>query len=138
MNHQSAHRFILLDKSKVIEIFGWISDPLEQVPSSEGTEIADFEEDLPLLPFKFWKLYSLWTQKIIIRALIFLKHVVLDICHVLFESATLNLNSAWEGIDVEYEAAMIVLIELTIEEVIHTAFFICMISCLFIQIWKDC
>ena len=53
MNHQSAHRFILLDKSKVIEIFGWISDPLEQVPSSEGTEIADFEEDLPLLPFKF-------------------------------------------------------------------------------------
>ena len=53
MNHQSAHGFILLDESEIIEIFGWISDPLEQVSSSEGIEIADFKEDLPLLSFKF-------------------------------------------------------------------------------------
>ena len=134
MNHQSAYGFILLDETEIIEIIGWISDPLEQVSGSEGVEVADLEEDLPKLSFKLRKLDRLWTQIIIIRALIFLQHVVLDVRHVLLELAALDLNGAGERVDVEHVAAMIVLIKLTIEEVTHTTFLICVISRLLVQV----
>ena len=133
LDHQCAYLFILLHKAVIIKSVSSICQFLEHILANVRIRITNLEIELTTSLFEIWILQLRWSQ-VLLWLDIFIDVVIFDICHILGESVTLNLDAAWEAFSIDNKALVIIRFKNAGEEFIQAW---SAANCIFLEIWED-